>query len=365
MPPPPPLLPSLQVGLAALFTGIDLSSSGGFGVMPNVSTNLRNGLIVWLSFLGAYVVAREVVTWLLSRWNLRHRTACGTAERTEPGCGTAERTEPGFGTAERTEPGCGTAERTEPGCGDLASSSGGDGAMQTRVAVLPPAAAAAAAAAAPLAADEDVIIVKTIASEDEDPAGGVKTATEAAPGTTGADDASAAAVAAAAAALMGKVEEERSMAAALMGKAEEEHSWAWGALAWAALAVLFSVLVASGTLGGASLVSQEVIVSGLMANGSTLVVGSGSSSGSEATMGRVSLLSPPPPFPPAPPPPSPPSLPPPRAPRTTGANSSKPNANCSLYLATPFQLAKLGNGWCDAGAPFNTADCGWVNGGER
>ena len=237
--------------------------------------------------------------------------------------------------------------------------------MQTRVAVLPPAAAAAAAAAAPLAADEDVIIVKTIASEDEDPAGGVKTATEAAPGTTGADDASAAAVAAAAAALMGKVEEERSMAAALMGKAEEERAWAWGALAWAALAVLFSVLVASGTLGGASLVSQEVIVSGLMANGSTLVVGSGSSSGSEATMGRVSLLSPPPPFPPAPPPPSPPSLPPPRAPRTTGANSSKPNANCSLYLATPFQLAKLGNGWCDAGAPFNTADCGWVNGGER
>jgi sulfoxide reductase catalytic subunit YedY len=73
----------------------------------------------------------------------------------------------------------------------------------------------------------------------------------------------------------------------------------------------------------------------------------------------------------APPTPSPAAAPPagmppaaasaaPAPPAGTPAASSSPLSGCAL--TRPFELARLGDGWCDAGAPYNSAACGWDGG---
>ena len=107
-----------------------------------------------------------------------------------------------------------------------------------------------------------------------------------------------------------------------------ERAWAWVTLAWFALSVLFAVLVASGTLGGASSGILEAS-SGIAASNASLLLGGGS--------GGVTAGAPTPPAGlPAAPPMAPLSLPPPLPPRTA---STVPTANCPLILlGGPFQV---------------------------
>ena len=42
------------------------------------------------------------------------------------------------------------------------------------------------------------------------------------------------------------------------------------------------------------------------------------------------------------------------------AAAGAPQPGCAL--TQPFELARLGDGWCDAGPPYNTAACGWDGG---
>ena len=105
-------------------------------------------------------------------------------------------------------------------------------------------------------------------------------------------------------------------------------------LAWLALALLLGILVATGQFPGLEASSNDVMSAG------------------NISLSDISKQ-PSPPFPPSPslypqnpfPPPRPPSPP-------------FSLVNCSI-ASIPAQRAKLGNGFCDSGAPFNTLECGF------
>jgi len=54
------------------------------------------------------------------------------------------------------------------------------------------------------------------------------------------------------------------------------------------------------------------------------------------------------------------ALDPPPAAQAVPTGAASPLPGCPL--TQPFELARLGDGWCDAGPPYNTAACGWDGG---
>ena len=115
--------------------------------------------------------------------------------------------------------------------------------------------------------------------------------------------------------------------------ARRERGWAVLLAVWVAIVALFAVLLAAGEIAPSTSDSA------------------------------VSLTGPSPPA-------APPASPPP-APVLVSLNlSSSQTAAASAIAARfprctglqPFELLRLGDGWCDAGAPYNTADCGFDGG---
>ncbi len=232
----------------------------GFG--EQLCTNLQNGLAVWLSALGAYVLVRELSE-LAYHAALRRRLR----------------------------------------------------------------------SVAPLA-DASVVVVGSDALKAEAPTKDVETAA-AAPLAEGADPNSAE---------KGSAGLKPVVSSAEVAVKLTELWWFVAASAVVALAALFGGLVAYGVLGGAP--PPEMALAGPSASGGSLLAA-----------GSVPLPPSPSP-PPTPPVPPPPPTPPPRPPPIM--RPSPPPAPCPLTAAS--DLAKLGDGWCDTAAPFNTRDCGYDGG---
>lgn len=114
-----------------------------------------------------------------------------------------------------------------------------------------------------------------------------------------------------------------------------ELRWAVAAAAWFALAALFTALVAAGYVGGTAVLEAA---------------GGGTNSAAAAGVAAqgMSFMPPPPPVAAAPPPPG----------SASDAQTSMPA--CGLQRV--FELSRLGDGWCDAAAPYNTAGCNWDGG---
>ena len=96
---------------------------------------------------------------------------------------------------------------------------------------------------------------------------------------------------------------------------------------WMSILMLLAALVANGVIGG------------------TPTVMNGAATTAPLLCGGVAAPLPPPSIASPPSPPLPPVA-----------------TSCSNKLARPSDLSRIGNGWCDAGAPYNTAACGWDGG---
>jgi hypothetical protein len=112
--------------------------------------------------------------------------------------------------------------------------------------------------------------------------------------------------------------------------ARRERSWAMLLAVWVAIVAMFTVLLAAGEIAPSTAVAASVSLAG----------------------------------------PPPPASPPP-APVLASLNVSNAQTLTASAIATrfprctglqPFELLRLGDGWCDAGAPYNTADCGFDGG---
>jgi len=111
--------------------------------------------------------------------------------------------------------------------------------------------------------------------------------------------------------------------------ARRERIWAMIFVIWSSIAALFTALVAAGVLAPSTL------------------------------PGSVSIMDT---APPAPPPAAPPLI-------SLGLSNTQIAAASALAARfphctglQPFELLRLGDGWCDAGSPYNTAECGYDGG---
>lgn len=117
-------------------------------------------------------------------------------------------------------------------------------------------------------------------------------------------------------------------------KARFERTWGLAGVAWLAAAIILSILVAAGVIGGTG---PAVIDAGGGA-------AEGGAPAPEASAPAAAQA----------PPPSSAAI----APRPPGP----PLQSCPLTPAGAAQLSRLGDGWCDAGYPHNSADCGFDGG---
>ncbi|GAX85475.1 hypothetical protein CEUSTIGMA_g12891.t1 [Chlamydomonas eustigma] len=308
---------ALGTGIAAVFSGIQLSTL--FDVKTSTSTNLQNGLIVWLSALAAYVFIREVTA--VSLFALIQRGPKVAAEElqdmkpsTSPAGGKNMKV-PAGSLAESVASRLYHSIKVMPHPGHLVQVRPPSPKMDQSIEVEPCSAGSSYNIATGTALHgsggddcnilenrpvaEGLESIKVDGSSDEPQhVDNVKYISNAA--------------------------SESGTSAS----ARHELLWAWTALGTTLLAALFALLVSAGVLGGAAS-KYELSIPDL--GGSTMM---------------------PPPF--LPPdavatimPPLPPLIP--------------ALASCSI-LSVPALRSRLGDGWCDSGAPYNTLECGYDGG---